>query len=54
MTKDEFERWGPGKYYPRHHAFDGTSIVPLNSPSLPIVIPPIYGLKGVGFETFTR
>ena len=26
----------------------------LNSPSLPIVIPPIYGLKGVGFETFTR
>ena len=29
------------------------SIIPLNSPSLPIVIPPIYGLKGVGFETFT-
>ncbi|PYR00752.1 MAG: hypothetical protein DMF96_02375 [Acidobacteria bacterium] len=25
----------------------------LNSPSLPIVIPSIYGLKGVGFETFT-
>ena len=33
--------------------FDGTNIVPLNSPSLPIVLPPIYGLKGVGFETFT-
>src|SRR5207244_10810557 len=33
--------------------FDGTNIVPLNSPSLPIVIPSIYGLKGVGFETFT-
>jgi hypothetical protein len=44
---------GPGKYDPRHHAFDGTNIVPLNSPSLPIVIPPIYGLKDVGFETFT-
>ena len=29
------------------------NIIPLNSPSLPIVIPPIYGLKGVGFETFT-
>lgn len=52
-TKAEFRTWGPGKYDPRHHYFDGTNIVPLNSPSLPIVIPPIYGLKGVGFETFT-
>jgi len=52
-TRDEFNAWGPGKYDPRHHAFDGTSLISLNSPSLPIVIPPIYGLKGVGFETFT-
>ena len=52
-TKAEFRTWGPGKYDPRHHAFDGVNIIPLNSPSLPIVIPPIYGLKGVGFETFT-
>ena len=52
-TKAEFRSWGPGKYDPRHHAFDGTHIIPLNSPSLPIVIPPIYGLKGVGFETVT-
>lgn len=52
-TKAEFRKWGPGKYDPRHHAFDGTAIIPLNSPSVPIVIPPIYGLKGVGFETFT-
>ena len=52
-TKAEFRAWGPGKYDPRHHAFDGTTIIPLNSPSVPIVIPPIYGLKGVGFETFT-
>jgi mono/diheme cytochrome c family protein len=52
-TKAEFRTWGPGKYDPRHHAFDGISIIPLNSPSRPIVIPPIYGLKGVGFETFT-
>ena len=30
------------------------NIVPLHtSSSVPIVIPPIYGLKGVGFETFT-
>jgi mono/diheme cytochrome c family protein len=52
-TKVEFRKWGPGKYDPRHHAFDGFKIIPLNSPSLPIVIPPIYGLRGVGFETFT-
>jgi len=53
VTKADFRTWGPGKYDPRHHFFDGTNIVPLNSPSLPIVIPSIYGLKGVGFETFT-
>jgi mono/diheme cytochrome c family protein len=52
-TKAEFRTWGPGKYDPRHHAFDGTNLIPLNSPSLPIVIPSIYGLKGVGFETFS-
>jgi mono/diheme cytochrome c family protein len=52
-TRAEFRTWGPGKYDPRHHAFDGTAIMPLNSPSLPVVIPPIYGLKGVGFETYT-
>jgi hypothetical protein len=52
-TKAEFKTWGPGKYDPRHHAFDGTNIIPLNSPSVPVVIPPIYGLRGVGFETFT-
>ena len=52
-TKAEFRTWGPGKYDPRHHAFDGTTLISLNSPSLPIVIPPIYGLRGVGFETFT-
>ena len=55
VTKQEFRTWGPGKYDPRHHYFDGTNIIPLplNSPTLPVVIPPIYGLKGVGFETFT-
>jgi mono/diheme cytochrome c family protein len=52
-TKAEFNAWGPGKYDPRHHAFDGTRLIALHSPSLPIVIPPIYGLKGVGYETFT-
>jgi hypothetical protein len=52
-TKAEFRTWGPGKYDPRHHAFDGRNIISLNSPSLPVVIPPAYGLRGVGFETFT-
>jgi mono/diheme cytochrome c family protein len=52
-TKAEFSAWGPGMYDPRHHAFDGTNIIPLNSPSLPVVIPPIYGLKRVPFETYT-
>ena len=52
-TRAEFNTWGPGKYDPRHHAFDGTNLISLNTPSVPIVIPPIYGLKGVGFETVT-
>ena len=52
-TKTEFMTWGPGKYDPRHHYFNGTSIVPLNSPSVPVVIPPIYGLQGVDFATYT-
>jgi cytochrome c2 len=51
--KAELRTWGPGKYDPRHHAFDGTNLLGLNSPSLPIVIPSIFGLKGVGFETFS-
>jgi len=52
-TKALFQTWGPGKYDPRHHYFNGTSIVPLPGPTVPVVIPPIYGLKGVGFETYT-
>lgn len=52
-TRAEFRTWGPGKYDPRHHAFDGKTLISLNSPSVPVVIPPIYGLRGVGFETFT-
>jgi len=51
--KVEFRKWGPGMYDPRHHAFDGTNIIPLNRRSVPVVIPAIYGLTGVGFETYT-
>jgi hypothetical protein len=51
--KAVFNSWGPGKYDPRLQAFDGTNLIPLNSPTLPVVIPPAYGLRLVGFETFT-
>jgi mono/diheme cytochrome c family protein len=50
--KAPFNSWGPGKYDPRFHIFDGASILPLNSPTIPVVIPPAFGLDGVGFETF--
>ena len=52
-TKKAFSKWGPGKYDPRHHYFNGSAIVPLPSPTVPVVIPPIYGLRDVGFETYT-
>ena len=56
--KTEFSKWGRGKYDPRHHVFDGTNIIPLpippdSPPSVPVLIPPAYGLQGVGFETYT-
>ena len=51
--KVEFGKWGRGFYDPRHHAFDGRNLIPLNSPSFPVVIPPAYGLQGIGFETVT-
>jgi mono/diheme cytochrome c family protein len=56
--KTEFSKWGPGKYDPRHHVFDGTNIIPLRIPrgspaTVPVLIPPAYGLQGVGFETYT-
>ena len=51
--KRPFQSWGPGKFDPRFQAFNGRSIVRLNSFTLPVVIPSIFGLQGVGFETFT-
>lgn len=56
--KTEFSKWGPGKYDPRHHVFDGKNIIPLTIPpdsplTVPVLIPPAYGLQGVGFETYT-
>jgi mono/diheme cytochrome c family protein len=51
--KTPYQSWGKGKYDPRFHAFDGKKYVDLNKPTLPVVLPPAYGLKDVGFETFT-
>jgi len=51
--KSPYNTWGPGKYDARFHAFNGIGFIPLHSPSAPSVIPPAYGLQGVGFETFT-
>lgn len=51
--KSELNSWGPGKYDPRHHVFDGTNLTIRYPRSLPVVIPPAYGLKHVGFETYT-
>jgi hypothetical protein len=51
--KSPYRSWGPGKFDPRLHIFDGTNLIQINSPTIPVVIPPAYGLQGVGFETFT-
>jgi hypothetical protein len=50
--KAPFQSWGPGKFDPRFHIFDGTNLIEINRPTLPVVIPPAFGLQGVGFETF--
>ena len=45
--------WGPGRYDPRHQVFDGQNVVTRFDDMVPVLIPPAYGLKGVGFETYT-
>jgi hypothetical protein len=44
QQKAVYSSWGPGKYDARFN-IDGVN--------LPAVIPPAFGLQGVGFETFT-
>lgn len=54
--KEVFNGWGRGRYDARFQAFDGVKFIPLippDSPTLPVLIPPAYGLRGVGFETYT-
>jgi mono/diheme cytochrome c family protein len=52
--RQEFAQWGPGKYDARHHIFDGANLMLLHGvETIPVVIPPAFGLQGVGFETYT-
>jgi hypothetical protein len=51
--KAELNGWGPGKYDARHHIFDGTNLITINTPSLPATIAPAYGMQGVHFEIYT-
>ena len=51
--KAVFTSWGPGKYDARLQAFNGSGFIELNRSTEPTVIPPAYGLRHVGFETFT-
>ncbi|HKS61536.1 MAG TPA: hypothetical protein VJT13_07555 [Xanthobacteraceae bacterium] len=53
LDKTPFQSWGPGRYDARFQAFDGRNLTRLNSTTLPVVIPSIFGLKDVRFETFT-
>jgi cytochrome c5 len=53
LDKAPFQSWGPGRYDARFQAFDGKNLRRLNSTTLPVVIPSIFGLKDIRFETFT-
>jgi mono/diheme cytochrome c family protein len=44
QQKAIYNSWGRGKYDPRFN---------IDRINAPVVIPPAYGLRGVGFETFT-
>jgi len=50
--KQPYLSWGPGKYDPRFRIFDGKDVIQINDPAMPVVIPSIFGLQGVSFETF--
>ena len=53
LDKAPFQSWGPGKFDARFHIFDGQRLVSLSSQTVPVLIAPAYGLKDVGFETYT-
>jgi mono/diheme cytochrome c family protein len=53
LPDQPYKDWGPGRYDARFTAFDGDGFIQLNPTSLPVLIPSIFGLEGVGFETYT-
>jgi hypothetical protein len=53
VDKAPFQSWGPGRFDARLQFFDGKRIVPLSGTTVPVLIAPAYGLKDVGFETYT-
>jgi hypothetical protein len=53
VDKTPFQSWGPGRFDARLQIFDGKRIVPQSSLTVPVLIAPAYGLKDVGFETYT-
>ena len=53
VDKAPFQSWGPGRFDARLQIFNGKAIVPLSSTTVPVLIAPAYGLKDVGFETYT-
>ena len=52
-TKAEFRTWGPGNNDPRHHAFDGTNIIPLEQPVAADCHPAYLRVEGRRVRTFT-
>src|SRR5215813_7305650 len=53
VDKAPFLSWGPGKFDARFQIFNGQRLVSLSSQTVPVLIAPAYGLKDVGFETYT-
>ena len=51
--KTEFKTWGPGKYDPRHHAFDGTNLIASEQPIAADRHPVHLRTEGRHVETFT-
>ena len=45
LPDQPYKDWGPGRYDARFTAFDGDGFIQLNSTSLPVLIPSIFGLR---------
>ena len=52
--KAEFSTWGPGKYDPRHHAFDGKNIIAVERPNAARTHPTCVWIAGGRFRDVYR